>query len=359
MGTTIDSEHFYALGCRFQGGLSVRSTYTNADTYSYDTLKDVILNDVLLFPIATATPDHISITNIVFGTDQVMMSGTSGYYQFLGPQSEPFNLTVNTKNIRGQLHILSFSDKLNLSVSDSTVTKVKGVKVIMNGGFKLETFDMVNFLPASPLLSTDTDSDTEQFNILNAFADLFADTETSTNTRTLINVSFIGNWEQVKEIEGHFGMNAGGTILSVNDVPTNVLSKLNLETAFTTSVSVLGAPKELHMGTQVIDGLREINLGIDPPLNVTFENLTFARGFPDQIQESSFTLMGNYQEIDELVANHVKCGDYSRAVLGSLSILESLEMGLVSNLTATQLQAESIDLKLHYNFALGFPPYRC
>ena len=359
MGKTIDSEHFYALGCRFQSGLSVTSTYPNADTYSYETLKDVVLNDVVLFPIATETPDHISITEIAFGKDQVTMSGNSGYYQFLGPQSQTFKLTVDTRNIRGQLHVLSFSDRLTLSLSDATVTKVKGVKVIMNGGFKLGTFDVANFLPASPLLSTDMDSDTEAFNILEAFAgipDLFEDTETTTNTRTLVNVNFTGNWEQVKEIEGYFGMNAGGTILNVNGVPTNVLSKLNLETAFTTSVNLLRASNEIHLGTQVISGLREMSLGINPPVSVTFENLTFARGLPGQTQESSFTLLANYQEIDGLVAKHVKCSDYSRAVLGKLSIIESLEMGVVSSLTTTQLQADNIDLKLHYNFAVGFPP---
>ena len=359
VGTTIDSEHFYALGCRFQGGLSVRATYTNADTYSYETLKDVALNDVVLFPIATATPDHISIKDIAFENDRITMSGT-GCYQFLGEQSATFSLTVNTANIRGQLHVLSFSDHLTLHAPDSTVTKVKGVKVIMNGGFKTETFDLANFLPASPLLSSDTDSDQEQFDIFKTFdpmSDVFENTETPVNSRTVTNVNFAGSWEQVKEIQGQFGMNAGDTILNVKDVPTNVLGKLHLETTLTTSVSVLEAPTEIQLGAQVINGVREINLDIDTSVKVTCENLTFARGFPDQIQESSFALMLSYQETDGLVANHVKCGDYSRAVLGKLSILGSLEMGLVSVLTTTELHADKIELKLHYNFAIGFPPF--
>ena len=354
MGTTIDSEHFYALGCRFQDGLSVKATHTNADTYSYGTLKDVVLNDVVLFPIATDTPDHISITDIVFGKDQVTMSGSSGYYQFLGEQTKKFELTVNTANIRGQLYILSFSDSLTLTLAESTGTKVKGVKAIMNGGFKTETFDLPNFLPTSPLLWSDTDSDGEQFNILSLFSSLpslFA----NTNTRNLTSVKFVGNWDQVEEIEGHFGVNAGDTILHIDNVPANVLRKFGVEQAFTTSVTVSGQPTEVHLGTQVISGLRELNLELDPSVKVTFENLTFARGFPGATRESSFAVMATYEELDELVANHVKCGDYSHAVLGRLSVRQSLEMGLVSVLTTTEIQADNIDLKLHYNFALGFP----
>ena len=159
----------------------------------------------------------------------------------------------------------------------------------------------------------------------------------------------------MEEIEGHFGVNAGDTILHIDRAPTNVLRKFGVERAFTTSVTVTDSPKEIHLGTQVISGLREVNLEIDSSVKVTIENLTFAPGFPGATRESAFTLLASYEEIDELVANHVKCGDYSHAVVGKLSVLQSLEMGLESTLTTSEIQADNTDLKLHYNFALGFP----
>ena len=355
IGSKIDSEHFYALGCRFKSGLSVTSRCTYVDTYSYETLGDVVLNDVVLFPINTTTPDHISITNVTFTKNGVTMFGTSGYYQFLGQQAESFDYSVDTEKIKGQLHLMSFGNSLTFDIEDTT--NVKGVKVIMNGGFKTGSFHVADFLPESPLLSIDPDIDTEpeQMDILDRFTSLlrlFAEEETEV-TRTNIKVAFTGNWDNV-QVDGFFGVSAGDTILTLDDVPANILTNLELNPAFATSVSVSGDPDDILMGPQVITRFAEVNYDIDPSVTITFENLTFARGVPGKVRESSLTVLFNYTE-KELVANHVKCSDYSLVNLKSLSIQKSLEMGLVSVLSTTKIQTKEINLTLHYNFASGFP----
>ena len=357
VGAKIDSEHFYALGCRFERGLSVTSRYTYVDTYSYETLKDVVLNDVVLFPISTATPDHISITNITFTKNKVTMFGTSGHYRFLGQQAGSFEYSVGTENIKGQLQIMSFGNALTFDIDDTAGSQVKGVKVIMDGGFNSGSFHVADFLPASPLLSTDTDMEQEHVDILDRFTSvlrLFAEEETS--TRPSIKVAFTGTWDKVK-VDGFFGVSAGDAILTLDDVPGNILTNLELNPAFATSVTVSGTPDDIHMGPQVITRLSEVNYDIDPSVTMTFENLTFARGVSCKVRESSLTVLFNYTE-KELVANHVKCSDYSLVNLNALSIQESLEMGLVSALSTTKIQTKEIDLTLHYNFASGFPSLR-
>ena len=351
VGNRIDSDHFYAVGCTFSSTIAVTALYTSVDTYSYKSLQNVALQNLVLFPVSTSPVDHVSVSTIEFTNDKITLKGDKGYFEFAGAQKGTWTTDVAVANVKGSLHILSFTNSLGFVIPDNgAVTKVKGISAIMGADF--DNFQLYDFLPSVPLLSVSIDEN-PIFGITHRMLSFLREQSRARTLATGKDVTFTGKWDAV-EIEGSFSIDAAADPIAVNEVPVAVLQKLQIKSSTSAQIKVPATVKEVHLGTQVVKGFSEMNFASG--VAVTFENLTFTAGLPTKIQESSFTLLVQSEE-QTLVVNHIKCGEYSRTDLKDVSIQQSLEMGLSSVLTVTQLAAHEFDVVLHYSFAKGFPTF--
>ena len=348
VGQKIDCEQFYAVGCSFSSatGLSINAEYTCADTYTYSSLKSIALNDLLLFPVSTSPVDHVSISSIEYTEGKVTFKGDSGYSNVLGPQTKEYSYDVQVDKINGNLYVLSFTDMLNFTIPiDQTVSKVKGVSVIMGADFS--NFALASFFPRSPLLSSD-DTDRVATQIV---ARLLKNVKAPTAVKSVV---FEGNWDDVTEVDGIFGVDAANTAVSLENVPVKVVETIQVKSSVSARIGLPSQVTELHMKDQLVTGFQEVCF--DSQLKVTFTNITFTSGTASNIRDSSFSLILQNKD-QQVVTNHLKCSDYSRASMSSVLIQESLEMGVGSSLSANALTADNIVLTLHYLLTSGFPKF--
>ena len=349
VGTKIDADNFYAMGCKFTAGLSVSASYTATDTFSYDSLKNIVLENLVIFPVSTDPVDHLSVSTVEFTSDKITLKGNKGHFGFAGSVTKDVVTDIQTGKVTGALHILSFTDSLSLSIpAGAKVTKVKGIAAVM--GADIDNFRIYDLLPSVPLLS-DEEPVSELVSQLGLFfKQHFQPRLLAANKE----VAFTGDWEQVKEIEGTFSIDTAADPVSLKEVPVNVIQKLQVKSSASAEINVPGNVDTVHMGPQIVKGSSQMSFGSQ--ITVTFENLTFAAGTEGQTQISSFSLSINKVD-SELQANHIKCGEYSRVSLNSVSIRDSLEMGRKSTLTVSKLAATEFDVKLHYTLEHGFPTF--
>lgn len=348
LGQKIDCEQFYAVGCSFSSaeGLSVNAQYTCTETYTYNSLKSVALNDLLIFPVSTSPVDHISISSVEYTETKVTFKGTSGYSNVLGEQTAEYSYDVPIDKVMGQLYLLSFTDALTFAIpNDQTVKKVKGVSAIMGADFN--NFALTSFFPKSPLLAGD-DVDSIAIRVVNA---LLKRAKTLATSKT---VTFTGNWEAVEEVDGIFGVDTADTAVSLTGVPVKVVETLQVKSSVTAQIKLPEGVTEVQMKDQLVTGPQTVSFA--DTLRVTFTNITFTGGIASKIQESSFNLVIGAKD-HQVVTNHLKCSDYSRASMSSVLIEESLEMGVGSSLSATTLAANDVIMTLHYLLDSGFPTF--
>lgn len=344
IGTKVDCDNFYACGCTFPAGFSVSASYTLVDTFSYKSLDKVVFNNLCLFPVSTSPADHLAVSTVEYGPNGLTLKGNKGYFEFAGAQTNEVEIPVATSNVKGVLHLVTFTDGLQFAIpADVTVEKVKGISAVM--GVDFDNLQIANLLPVLPLLSEEEEGPIQT--VISALNRTFH-AKTLATDKT---VKFTGSWDKVKEIEGSFTIDAAADPVAVNDVPANVIQKLQVKSSSTADVTVPDTVKEIHMDTQVIKGQSQMSFGSS--VEITFENLTFAAGTAGRIETSSFALIVQNKEVP-IVANHVKCSDYVQAFISDLSIQKSVEVGRVASMQAGQLNSKEFGVTLHYSFEDGF-----
>lgn len=344
IGTKVDCDNFYACGSTFPDGFSVTASYTLADTFSYKSLEKVSLNNLCLFPVSTSPADHLSVSTVEYGPNGITLKGNKGYFEFAGSQTKEVAIPVTTSNVKGVLHLVTFTDGLKFDIPTGVIVeKVKGISAVMGADFN--NLQISNLLPVLPLLSEEEEGPIR--NVISALKKTFH----AKNLATDKTVQFTGSWDKVKEIEGSFSIDAAADPVAVQNVPANVIQKLQVKSSATADITVPETVTEIHMDTQVVKGQSQMSFG--SAVTITFENLTFAAGTAGKIETSSFALLVQNKEVP-IVANHVKCSDYVQAFISDLSIQKSVEVGRVASMQAGKLNTKEFGVTLHYSFEDGF-----
>lgn len=271
-----------------------------------------------------------------------------------------FGLTVKksppTSNVKGSLHVLSFTDSLEFVIPEGTMLKkVKGVSEVM--GVDYDDVRIANLLPVIPLLSEEKESPIHSIvrAMRSALQHLFHAKALATASKS---VTFSGDWDSVEEIEGSFSIDVAADPVTIN-APAIVIGNLQVKSSSTVDLIVPEGVKDIHMATQIVHGASELSFTGSSDISVTFENITFAPGVglsSSRLLASSFSLFVDHQE-QPVVANHVKCGEYARAYVRTLSINNSLELGRGASIQVDTLETDEFDVTLHYSWSEGFPSW--
>ena len=354
VGDKLDCDNLYAFGSVFSDKISITASHTILDTFSYDKIKNIALNNVVLFPVSTNPVDHLSIYEVEYREDKITLKAKKGYFEFAGLQSgEDVSIPIITSNVKGSLRILSFTDSLSFVIPEGTkLKKVKGVFGVM--GVDYDDVQITNLLPVVPLLSEQEESPIHGIVQImrSALHHLFHAKALATTSKT---VTFTGDWNSLEEIEGSFSIDTAADPVTISNAPAIVIESLQVRSSSTIDITLLEGVTDVHMAPQIVRGASQ--LSFSSSISVTFENITFAAGTgadSDRILSSSFSLFVKNQE-KSIVANHVKCGEYSRAYVRNLLINNSLEVGRAASIQADTLETTELDITLHYSLSEGFP----
>lgn len=84
IGGKLDCDNLYACVSVFSANIVITASYTTLDTFSYEKIKDIVLNNVVLFPVSTKPVDHLSFSQVEYRDGQITLNGQKGYFEFAG-----------------------------------------------------------------------------------------------------------------------------------------------------------------------------------------------------------------------------------------------------------------------------------
>ena len=342
VGSSLDCD---ILGAFFSdvSQTSISANYVYADTTTYDTMKSKTLNNLVLVPVTKSGPDYLAIHRIEFEPGKWRLIGKGLYNSKDKPDVK---YEIETSRV-GQLHIISHTDDIDFAIPDKvTLSTAKAVSVVMG----LNVDNMYAALPEYPLLS---DNDATHKSLLKSVKGRLQSLLRPLATKaTGKSAKFSGDWEQVKEIEGSFSVDAGSEPITVNEVPKNVIASLQVKSSEKSEVNLPENAEDVSLEIPLLSvvGSQDMVYG-NGVKDITFNNLTFTGGRIGSVVASSISLSISGAARDIVVKN-VKCSDYSSVQIDRLKLSESLEMGIGSTLNAPDgYDQQALTVSLHYTIS--------